>query len=137
MIKEHFGKLCNSLPSDYKRTIKRLQQLIDLAEEDVILMLSPTVDQLIDPIAVNQRVLMHLFMSFQSCDQLLEVHRVLEDIVDPVDHFSVHNFQQGTYVCRAAPIMLGNLPINPSGISQNFYLLFFIIYLRNIPNYSA
>ena len=97
VIKKHFGTLCSSLPSNYKKTVKRLQQLTDLAEEDMMLILSSTDDQLTDPVAVNQRVLMYLFMNCQSYDQLLDVHRILEDLINPVDHLSIHNFQQGTY----------------------------------------
>ena len=95
VIKNHFGTLCSSLPSNYKKTVKRLQQLTDLAEEDMMLILSLTDDQLSDPVAVNQRILIYLFMNCQSCDQLLDVHRILEDLIDPVDHLSIYNFQQG------------------------------------------
>ena len=95
MIKKHFDKLCSSLPSNYKKTVKRLQQLTDLAEEDMMLILSSTDDQLTDPVAVNQRILMYLFMNCQSYDQLLDVHRILEDLVDPDNHLHVHSFQGG------------------------------------------
>ena len=95
MIKKHFGTLCSSLPSNYKKTVKRLQQLTDLAEEDMMLMLSSTDDQLTDPVAVNQRILIYLFMNCQSCDQLLDVHRILEDLVPLTYHFSIHRFHEG------------------------------------------
>ena len=95
MIKKHYGALCSSLPSNYEKTVKRLQQLTDLTEEDMMLILSSTDDQLTDPVAVNQRILIYLFMNCQSCDQLLDVHRILEDLVNPVDHLHIHNFQRG------------------------------------------
>ena len=95
MIKKHFGKLCSSLPSNYKKTLKRLQQLTDLAEEDMMLILSSTDDQLTDPVAINQRILMYLFMNCQSCDQLLDIHIVLEDLIDPGNHLTIQYFQQG------------------------------------------
>ena len=95
MIKKHFGTLCSSLPSNYKKTVKRLQQLTDLAEEDMMLILSSTDDQLTDPVAVNQRILIYLFINCQSCDQLLDVHRILEDLVSPTNHLSIHRFHEG------------------------------------------
>ena len=96
VIKKHFGKLCSSLPSIYKKTVKRLQQLTDLAEEDMMLILSSTDDQLTDPVAVNQRILIYLFMNCQSSDQLMNTCIMLEELVEPVKRFNVHNFQQGT-----------------------------------------
>ena len=98
VIKKHFGTLCSSLPSNYKKTVKRLQQLTDLVEEDMMLILSSNDDQLTDPVSVNQRILIYLFMNCQSCDQLLDVHRILEDLIDPMDHLSIHNFQRGMYI---------------------------------------
>ena len=98
VIKKHFSKLCSSLPSNYKKTVKRLQQLNDLAEEDMMLILSSNDDQLTDPVAVNQRILIYLFMNCQSCDQLLDVHRILEDLINPMDHLNIHNFQRGMYI---------------------------------------
>ena len=95
MIKKHYGTLCSSLPSNYKKTVKRLQQLTDLAEEDMMLILSSTDDQLTDPVAVNQRILIYLFMNCQSYDQLLDVHRILEDLVSPSNHLSIHRFFEG------------------------------------------
>ena len=95
VIKKHFGKLCSSLPTNYKKTVKRLQQLTDLAEEDMMLILSSTDDQLTDPVAVNQRILIYLFMNCHSCDQLLDVHRILEDLVSPTNHLSIHRFFEG------------------------------------------
>ena len=95
MIKKHFGILCSSLPGNYMKTVKRLQQLTDLTEEDMMLILSSTDDQLTDPVAVNQRILMYLFMNCQSHDQLLDVHRILEDLVNPIDHINIHHFHQG------------------------------------------
>ena len=96
MIKKHYGTLCSSLPSNYKKTVKTLQQLTDLAEEDMMLILSSTDDnQLTDPVAVNQRILIYLFMNCQSYDQLLDVHRILEDLVSPSNHLSIHRFFEG------------------------------------------
>ena len=99
MIEKHFGTLCSSLPSNYKKTVKRLQQLTDLVEEDMMLILSSTDDQLTDPVAVNQRILIYLFMNCQSCDQLMNTCTIMEELADPVRKLSVHNFQQGIYVC--------------------------------------
>ena len=98
VIKKHFGTLCSSLPSNYKKTVKRLQQLTDLAEEDMMLILSSTDDQLTDPVAVNQRILMYLFMNCQSYDQLMNTCTIMEELADPVRKLSVHSFQQGMYV---------------------------------------
>ena len=95
VIKKHFGKLCDGLPNNYKKTVKRLQQLTDLAEEDMMLILSSTDDQLTDPIAVNQRILMYLFMNCQSHEQLINTCTILEELVDPVNQLTVHNFQHG------------------------------------------
>lgn len=95
VIKKHFGKLCNSLPNNYKRTVKRLQQLTDLAKEDMMLILSSTDDQLTNPVAVNQRILMYLFMNCESHDQLINTCTMLEELVDPVNQLNVHNFQRG------------------------------------------
>ena len=95
MIKNHFGTLCSSLPSNYKKTVKRLQQLTDLAEEDMMLILSSNDDQLTDPVAVNQRILIYLFMNCQSCDQLMDTCIMLEELVDPVKRLNVSIFQQG------------------------------------------
>jgi len=98
VIKKRFGKLCDSLPNDYKKTVKRLQQLIDLAEEDMMLILSSTDDQLNDPVAVNQRILMYLFLNCQSHDQLLNTCTILEELVDPAKQPSIYGFQQGENV---------------------------------------
>ena len=95
VIKKHFGKLCDSLSNNYQKTVKRLKQLIDLAEEDVMLILSPTDDQLMDPVAVNQRILMYLFMNCQSCDQLMNISTMIEELADPAKRLSVNYFQRG------------------------------------------
>ena len=63
-----------------------------------MLILSSTDDQLTDPVAVNQRILIHLFMKCQSCDQLLDVHRILEDLINPLDHLHIYKFQRGMYI---------------------------------------
>ena len=63
-----------------------------------MLILSSTDDHLTDSVAVNQLILIYLFINCQSCDQLLDVHRILEDFIDPVDHLSIHNFQRGMYI---------------------------------------
>ena len=95
VIKKHFGKLCDSLPNDYKKTVKRLQQLTDLAEEDMMLILSSTDDQLNDPVAVNQCTLMYLFLNCQSHAQLLNTCTILEELVDPIKQLNVLYFQHG------------------------------------------
>ena len=95
MIKKHFGKLCDSLSNNYQKTIKRLKQLTDLAKEDMVLILSSTDDELTDPVAVNQRILMYLFMNCQSCDQLMNVSTIIEELADPAKRLSVNNFQRG------------------------------------------
>ena len=98
VIKKHFGKLCDSLSNNYQKTVKRLKQLIDLAEEDVMLILSSTDnpdDLLMDPVAVNQRILLYLFMNCQSCDQLMNTSTIIEELADPAKRLSVNNFQRG------------------------------------------
>ena len=95
VIKKHFGKLCDSLPNNYQKTIKRLKQLTDLAKEDMALILSSTDDELMYPVAVNQRILMHLFMNCQSCDQLMNVSTIIEELADSTKRLSVNNFQRG------------------------------------------
>ena len=64
----------------------------------MMLILSSTDDQLTDPIAVNQRILMYLFMNCQSYDQLMNTCIILEELVDPVQQLSICNFQQGKRV---------------------------------------
>ena len=95
VIKKHFGKLCRSLSNNYQKTIKRLKQLTDLAEEDMVLILSSTDDELTDPVAVNQRILMYLFMNCPSCDQLMNVSTIIEELTDPAKRLSVNKFQRG------------------------------------------
>ena len=40
--KKHCLKLCDYLPSNYKKAIQKLRDLTDLSEEDVELKLNPT-----------------------------------------------------------------------------------------------
>ena len=62
-------------------------------------------DQLNDPVAVNQRIMMYLFMSCQSCDQLVNTCTIIEELADPAQQLNVNNFQRGKtcsytfYVC--------------------------------------
>ena len=103
VIKKHFGKLCDSLSNNYQKTVKRLKQLTDLAEEDMMLILSSIDDQLIDPVAVNQRILIYLFMNCQSCDQLMNTCTIIEELTDPAKQLNVNNFQRGkkcSYICE-------------------------------------
>ena len=94
-MKKYYGKLCSCLPPNYKKTIHKLRHLTDLSEEDVILILDITEGQPIDPIAVNQRIIMNLLIKCQSHDDLLTTCNTLEELVDPVDHLSVHEFHRG------------------------------------------
>ena len=95
VIKKHFGKLCDSLSNNYQKTVKRLQQLTDLAEEDRMFILSSNDDQLNNPVAVNQRILMYLFMNCQSCDHLMNTCTIIEELTDPGKQLNVNNFQRG------------------------------------------
>jgi len=60
-----------------------------------MLILSSTDDQLNDPVSVNQRVLVYLFLNCQSHYQLLNTCIILEELVDPVKQLTVHYFQHG------------------------------------------
>ena len=94
-MKKYYGKLCSCLPPNYKKTIQKLRKLTDLTEEDVILILDMTEGQPIDHIAVNQRIIMHLLIKCESHDDLLDVSSTLEELVDPVNQLSVHEFHRG------------------------------------------
>ena len=95
IVKKYYVKLCNCLPPNYKKTIQKLRHLTDLSEEDVILILDMTEGQPIDPIAVNQRIIMNLLIKCQTYTDLLTACTTLEELVDPVDHLSVHEFHRG------------------------------------------
>ena len=95
MVKKHYLKLCGCLPPNYKKTIQKLRNLTDLSEEDVISILDLTEGQPTDPMVVNKRIVMHLLMSCQSHSDLLAVCSVLEELVDPLEHKSVHEFRRG------------------------------------------
>ena len=95
IVKKYYVMLCNCLPRNHKKTIQKLRHLTDLSEEDVILILDMTEGQPIDPIAVNQRIIMNLLIKCQSHDHLLNVCTTLEELVDPVDHLTVHEFHRG------------------------------------------
>ena len=95
VVKKYYGKLCDCLPPKYKKTIQKLRNLTDLTEEDVILILDKTEGQPVDPIAVNQRVIMHLLMKCQSYIELLTVCSTLEELVDPIKQVVVHEFHRG------------------------------------------
>ena len=98
MIKKHYLKLCSCLPPTYKKTIQKLRHLTDLSEEDVISILDLTEGQPTDPVAVNQRVVMHLFINCQSHSDLLTVCGVLEELVDPLKQMSVHELRRGKII---------------------------------------
>jgi len=95
VVKTHYGNLCSCFPSNYKKTVQKLQRLIDLDQEDMVLIIAPTGDHPSDPVAVNQRVLMHLFLNCQSHEDLLNVCSYLEELVDPAKQLSVDEFRRG------------------------------------------
>ena len=95
MFKKHYLKLCSCLPPNYKKTIQKLRNLTDLSEEDVILILDLTEGQPIDPVAVNQRIVMHLLMNCQCHSDLLAVCSVLEELVEPIEQKCVHDLHRG------------------------------------------
>ena len=95
IVKKYYGKLCSCLPPNYKKTIQKLRNLTDLTEEDVILILDKTEGQPIDPIAVNQRIIMHLLIKCQSYSELLTACSTLEELVDPIKQMIVHEFHRG------------------------------------------
>ena len=95
IVKKYYGKLCSCLPPNYKKTIQKLRHLTDLSEEDVILILDMTEGQPIDPIAVNQRIIMNLLIKCQSYTELLTACSTLEELVDPIKQMSVHEFHRG------------------------------------------
>ena len=95
VVKKHYLKLCSCLPPNYKKTIQKLRNLTDLSEEDVILILDLTEGQPIDPVAVNQRIVMHLLMNCQCHSDLLAVCSVLEELVEPIEQKSVHDLHRG------------------------------------------
>ena len=109
MIKKHFGKLCDSLPSNYEKTVKKLQQLTDFTEEDRESILPD--NQLADPIAVNQRILMYLFMNCQSCDHLMKTCSILEELADPAKQLNVANFHRGKHCNYAAKNIISTYSI--------------------------
>ncbi|XP_065882545.1 uncharacterized protein [Dysidea avara] len=94
VVKRHYGNLCSCFPSNYKKTVQKLQRLIDLDQEDMVLIISPTGDHPSDPVAVNQRVLMHLFLYCQSDEDLLKICSYLEELVDPTKRLSVDEFRR-------------------------------------------
>ena len=98
VIKKHYLKLCSCLPPNYKKTIQKLRNLTDLSEEDVILILNLTEGQPTDPVAVNQRIVMHLLMNCQSHSDLLTVCSVLEELVEPLEQMRVHEFHRGKII---------------------------------------
>ena len=61
----------------------------------MVLIISPTGDHPSDPVAANQRVLMHLFLNCQSHKDLLNVCSYLEELVDPAKQLSVDEFRRG------------------------------------------
>ena len=95
VVKKYYGKLCSCLPPNYKKTIQKLQKLTDLNEEDVIVILDMTEGQPIDPTAVNQRIIMHLLIKCESHTELLKVCSTLEELVNPVEQLSIHEFHRG------------------------------------------
>ena len=99
VVKRHYGNLCSCFPSNYKKTVQKLQRLIDLDQEDMVLIISPTGDHPSDPVAVNQRVLMHLFLYCQSDEDLLKICSYLEELVDPTKRLSVDEFRRGKLHC--------------------------------------
>ena len=98
MIKKHYLKLCSCLPPNYKKTIQKLRNLTDLSEEDVILILNLTEGQPTDPVAINQRIVMHLLMNCQSHSDLLTVCSVLEELVEPLEQKNVHDLHRGKII---------------------------------------
>ena len=66
-----------------------------MSEEDVISILALAEGQPVDPVAVNQRIIMHLLINCQSHIQLLEVCGILEELVDPIKQLIVHEFRRG------------------------------------------
>ena len=60
-----------------------------------MLILSSTDDELTDPVAVNQRILMNLFLNCQSCDQLVNVSTIIEELADPAKRLNIIKFQRG------------------------------------------
>ena len=94
-MKKYYGKLCSCLPPNYKKTIQKLRHLTDLSEEDVILILDMTEGQPIDPIVVNQRIIMNLLIKCQSYTDLLTACSNLEELVDPIKQMSIHKFHHG------------------------------------------
>ena len=100
VVKKYYGRLYRSLPHNYKKTIQKLRNLTDLTEEDVIAILDLT-DGQPDPVAINQRIIMHLFMNCQSHSELLAVCSILEELVDPLEQVTVHNLHRGkNHLCN-------------------------------------
>ena len=97
MVKKYYGKLCDCLPPKYKKTIQKLRNLADLTEEDVISIIDKTEGQPVNPIAVNQRVIIHLLIKCQSYTELLTVCSTLEELVDPLKQVVVHEFHRGKH----------------------------------------
>ena len=95
MVKKYYGKLCNCLPPNYKKTIQKLRNLTDLTEEDLSLILDETESQLIDPISVNQRIIMHLLIKCETHTELLNVCSTLEELVNHTGQLDVHEFHRG------------------------------------------
>ena len=60
-----------------------------------MLILSSNDDQLNNPVAVNQRILMYLFMNCQSCDHLMNTCTIIEELTDRDKQLNVNNFQRG------------------------------------------
>ena len=83
-------KLCDYLPSNYKKAIQKLRNLTYLSREDVKLILNPTEGQPIDLVAVNQRIIRHLQMN-QSHTDLLAVCREMDE------HIKQKNVHE--YIC--------------------------------------
>ena len=95
MFKKLCLKLCGCLPPNYEKTIQKLRNLTYLSEEDVILILNPTEGQPIDPVAVNQRIVMHLLINCQSPTDVLAVCSVLKELAEPTEQKNVHNLHRG------------------------------------------
>jgi len=95
VVKKYYGKLCNCLPRNYKKTIQKLQNLTDLTEEDQSLIVDETEGQPIDAVSVNQRIVMHLLIKCETDTELLNMCSTLEELVNHTGQLDVHEFRRG------------------------------------------
>ena len=68
-----------------------------MTEEDVIAILDLT-DGQPDPVAINQRIIMHVFINCQSHSELLNASNILEELVEPLKQATVHELHRGMHL---------------------------------------